>query len=53
MLKEPLRRHKVCDVRDWHGYWNGAAQLREADPLKQVGKTVGGVPVLRQWPDHG
>lgn len=32
-------------ARDWRAYWNEAAQVRAADPLSQVGKTVGGMPV--------
>lgn len=32
-------------ARDWRAYWNEAAQLSDSDPLRQVGKTVGGVPV--------
>jgi cyclopropane fatty-acyl-phospholipid synthase-like methyltransferase len=32
-------------ARDWHAYWNEAPQLRDNNPLRQVGKTVGGVPV--------
>jgi cyclopropane fatty-acyl-phospholipid synthase-like methyltransferase len=32
-------------ARDWRTYWNTAAQLRDRDPLRQVGKTVRGVPV--------
>ena len=34
-------------MRNWHEYWNHAPQVFERDPLRQVGKTVGGQPIDR------
>jgi cyclopropane fatty-acyl-phospholipid synthase-like methyltransferase len=31
--------------RDWRDYWNAVPQVRNSNPLKQVGKTIGGIPV--------
>lgn len=32
-------------MTDWRKYWNTASHVRDADFLRQVGKTVGGEPV--------
>ena len=32
-------------MANWFDYWNEAPLLRDSDPLKQVGKTVNGVPI--------
>jgi cyclopropane fatty-acyl-phospholipid synthase-like methyltransferase len=32
-------------MTDWSKYWNEAPLLHDPDPLRQVGKTVGGVPI--------
>jgi cyclopropane fatty-acyl-phospholipid synthase-like methyltransferase len=32
-------------MTDWHEYWNRPTLLEEPDPVRQVGKTVGGVAV--------
>ena len=30
---------------NWKQFWNDSSLVREKDPLRQVGKTVGGVPI--------
>ena len=35
----------------WLDYWNASAQVRDADPLRQVGKTVAGQPITADQMD--
>jgi cyclopropane fatty-acyl-phospholipid synthase-like methyltransferase len=44
-LPSPVKTEMMTD---WFTYWNSAQQVREKEPLKQVGKTVNGVPITEE-----